>query len=452
VGDVSEPTGDVTLLYCPDPAEMGRFKVKNSFQGAPEAPTFSIETDMRRVADYLEHLTCPVSIFVHKAQCGRRDDFTNWARSFIFRKSRVTTRGITNLAARNPDAEEETLQTFDISCEEVERVYGSRATRVTLAETQNVTGVAIGGENRCGSDCGSPMDWGDILAFATAAGVGATANVLVTTTGGAPTAAAADPFGVNENIAGIVIVKAGSGAFRIIAARGTTDAGNPAEIAYSDDYGATWANVNVGSTNAEYSAGRHALFALDFRNIWLGTDGGNIYYSDDGGVTWTKQTTVALASDIVAIGFTDENYGFAVTDAGGAYKTVDGGTTWGATSDPTTGSGAANDIAVMSPYFVFVSGTDGLFYTMDGGTTWAQRNATPLAAVEFEDEQYGVAVGSAASGLIYQTIDGGYSWNALTLVANSGLLDVGIVSTRKALVTGAANGGTGFYATVDPVP
>lgn len=452
VGDLTEPFGDVTMLYCPDPAKAGAFVAKNSFSGEPGAITTSIETDMRKTADYLETVgRCPVPIFIHKVSCGRRDVFTNFDRSFVLRQSRITSRALGNLAARNGGAEGEVTQTFEISAQFLTRVFNLEATRVAVTETEAITGVAICGEDRCAGDCGAEQSLGDAIYAASKALVGSagnTADVLVALNGGTFAVTSADPFSGGEDIQGIVCFKVGRDTTRVLVARGTTAPAAPAEIAYSDNGGATWTTVNVGSTNGEYVTNGHALFALDRYHIWLGTSGGRIYFSADGGVTWAVQENAVIsATAIVGISFYDPLRGFAVYTGGQVAGSADG-TTWSAKTS--SGATTATDIHAISQYDVWVTGGNGMWFTKDGGTTWTQRNALVIGAVDFLDELFGIAVGSAASGLIYMTIDGGYDWQALPAISNAGMVDVSIVSPSLAYAVGNISAATGFIAKILP--
>jgi len=64
----------------------------------------------------------------------------------------------------------------------------------------------------------------------------------------------------------------------------------------------------------------------------------------------------------------------------------------------------------------------------------------------------GIAAGSAASGVIYETINGGYDWSPLPTITNQGFLDAKILSPSLAYVSGVVSGGTGFLAKLQPVP
>ncbi|KKN01938.1 hypothetical protein LCGC14_1122730 [marine sediment metagenome] len=458
VGDITEPKGDVTLQYCPDKAASGKFIVKNRFQGEPGAVTTTIETDIRKTADYLETLgKCVTAIYVHKVTCGRRDVFPNFDRSFVLRNALVTNHGLANLAARTPTNEDESLQSFDVSADDLMNIFDLEISRYAITETENVTGIAVCGEERCASDCNVAQSPSDYLFAASEALSGSAANVadvLDSIKGVAWDATAADPFVGGEDIQGIVCFMMDKDTLRIVVARGTTDGANPAEIAYSDDYGATWTTVDVGSTVGEFVSDGHALFALDRYHMWVGTDGGRIYFSSDAGVTWAIQENAAIsATNITGVSFVDPNVGFVVYTGGEVAKTTNGAQTdavWSATA--VSGSVVATDIHAITSHFVYVSGTDGKFYTHDAGVTFATRDAVPIAAIDFYNELFGLAVGSAASANIYYTMDGGYTWSPLPAIANSGYLDVQIVSPSLAYVTGQANGGTGFIARIQPAP
>jgi hypothetical protein len=452
VGDVTEPFGDITLLFCPDPAKVGEYMVKNSFTGEPGAVTTTIETDLRKTSDYLEDVgRCPIPIYIHKVSCGRRDVFTNFDRSFILRQSKITSRGLGALASRAPSNEAESTQTFDVSARFLTRIFNLEAARLAVLETEDITGLAVCGEDRCEGDCGNAQSVGDVVYASSKALVGSaknTSDVLVALNNGAFTSTTSDPFAGGEDIQGVVCFKIGRDTTRVIVARGTTDAGNPAEIAYTDDGGATWTNVNVGSVVGEYVSNSHALFALDRYHVWVGTSGGRIYFSSDAGVTWTLQENAAIsATAITGISFSDPLRGFCVFTGGAVGATVDG-TSWGATT--VSGATGATDIHAISAYVVWVSGSNGLWYTKDGGDTWTVRVNYAIGAIDFLDELFGMAVGSAASGVIYMTINGGYDWQTLPTIANSGMLDVTIINTKLAYICGKINSATGFIAKVVP--
>lgn len=454
VGDIAEPQGDTTLQYCPDPSATGKFVVKNSFSGTPGAVTTTVTTDLRKVADYMESVgKCPTTLFIHKVACGRPDTFTNYDRTFILRKAVLTNRTLSKISARTPANEDESIQTFDLSAQALDRVFVMQANRSAITETEDITGITICGEDRCESGCGSSQKQQDYMFAAAKALVGSAgskAHVLASLKGASWGDVAADPFAVGKDIQGIVCFKMGKNTIRVLVAIGTTSAGVPV-VAYSDDLGSTWTTATVGSVNADFVKNGHALFALDRYHIWLGTNGGRIYFSADGGVTWTLQENAAIsATAITGVSFVDPNIGFACYTGGQVGKTTDGGTTWAAAT--VSGSAAALDIDAISAYAVWVVGSDGMFYTTDAGVTWSKRNANAVAALDFLNESVGYAVGSSISGSIWQTIDGGYDWSALTSMANQGFYDVVALKADLAYATGKASGGTGTIVKIQPEP
>ena len=456
VGDLAEPQGDETILYCPDPAQAGRFTVKNSFTGEAGAITATIETDLRKTADYLEDIgKCGLPIYIHKVSCGRRDVFTNFDRTFILNPAKVTNVSLGNLAARDPGNENESTQSFDLSALLLIRGFPLEAGRVAITDTEDITGIAVCGEERCEGDCGAAQKISDYIYLATkalAASALNIANVLVSVKGATFAATAADPFAAAEDIQGIVCFRIGRDTIRVLVARGTTDAGVAAEVSYSDDNGATWTSADVGAANGDFVANGHALFALDRYHIWLGTDGGRIYFSSDGGVTWTLQENAAIsATAIQGISFTEPDIGFVVYTGGEVAKTTDGsqvGATWSATT--ATLVAGARDIHAISPFFVWVVGTGGMYYTHDAGVTWSTRNVLAIGTVDFLNELEGLAAGSGASGPIYHTLNGGYDWTTLTAITNTGFLDAVMIDSKLAYVSGIATGGTGMLAKILP--
>jgi hypothetical protein len=456
VGDIAEPLGDVTLKYCPDPAKTGAYVVKNSFRGEPGAVTTSIETDLRKVADYLEDLSsCGVPIYVHKVSCGRRDVFTNFDRTFILRSTQVTQRSLTNVADKDPGSQDETLQSFDMTATGLTRGFNLQPLRLATIHTESITGITICGEDACEGVCGPATKVSDIMFAAQKVpptSAAQKAEVLESINGGSWNAVPGDPFAAGMDIQGIVCFPIGRNQIRIVVARGTTDAG-PMDIAYSDDLGLTWTIVAVGSVNAEFCSNNNALFALDRYHIWIGSNGGRIYFSSDGALTWTiQENAVISATAIMGLSFVSPDIGFAIYTGGQIGKTIDGSqstATWSAAT--ISGCTTARDIHAISKYFVWVGGANGKFYTHDAGVTWTNRDAVNTAAIDFLDDLIGISAGGGASAPIYLTINGGYDWMVLPTITNAGFTDIEILSPKLAYIVGNASGGTGFIGKLIPL-
>lgn len=455
IGDIPVPKGDTTLLWCPDPAQAGKFVVKNSFTGEPGTITTTIDTDLRSVADYLEDMAdegCPFNLFVHKVISGRRDVFSNFDRSFVLRKSKVTTRTLQKLASRNPADEGESTQSFDLSVDELLSVFNMEASRVSVSETEDLTAIAVAGEIICADPNNTAQRPQDELWVSSKALTGSAANtadILRSSNDAAFAATTSDPFTGGMDVQGVVAFKISRTTTRILVFNGTTQVSHPAECAYSDDLGATWTRVHIGSTNAEFIQTGRAVQALDLYHIWVGTSGGRIYFSGDGGITWTVQENAVIsATAIVGLSMYDGENGAVIYTGGQVAKTTDG-LTWAAT----TVSGLTNgmDIHMIYPQEIWAVGTQGKYYSMDGGTTFSLRDSNNTIAIDFLNDSFGIAVGGVASNApIWTTIDGGYDWLASPAIANAGFNFVEIVSTKLAYITGAASAGTGFLAKLQP--
>lgn len=465
LGDVDEPTGDVELIYCPDPAGPSRFKVVNSVQGAAGAITTSVTTDVTDELDELEKGRCAMPIYVHMSKSGRKDVFTNYDRSFVLTNARVTSRGLTALTARTPDDNTRAEMTFDLSAEMLLRVARQTIARQTIVETMSVNDITFCNEETCrtSEDPGSDVCQSGFAV--TDADTGVTANVLVTTNGGTWAATSADPFAADENIAAVECFELGRESTRVIVARGTTDAGNPAEIAYTDDSGTTWTNVDVGATDGQFAPGPFSLFALDRNNIWMGTDDGYIYFSEDAGLTWTAQDAgIITTDDILAIHFSDELNGWFAGVGNKIARTTDGGTSWAVITGPSAQNAYdINTLFSLDRNRAWIGYSNGkLYYTTDGGATWTERSFAgagtgEVQAVKFLNDYVGVMARNAAPVDIYTlpvgnmltTIDGGYTWEALTTPTNSGLNSISICSAWRFYVVGEANTSTGYIAKAD---
>jgi photosystem II stability/assembly factor-like uncharacterized protein len=452
VGDVEEAQGDVTLLYCPDPKKTGKFQVVGSVQGEQDTPTFSLSTTIKATADWLERITCPVPIFVHKQSCGRRDVFQNYDRSFAFLKARITSKTLTGLASRTPDNTDESMQEFELSCEAVLRILALTTGRQSIASVRDLTAVAFYGEASCGGECGPAADVCEKGVVAGKGDYAAKAALYVTDDGGMTwTAAAADPFAVGEDISALVTFTVGRSTMRILAARGTADGANPAEVAYSDNDGATWTLANVGSVNGQYVAGPQGMFALDQFNVWLVTNDGYIYKSEDGGVTWTAQESGVLnAAFWYAIAFTDALTGWVGGTANEIAMTEDGGTTWTAVTGPAGQAAiAVLSLAIVDEYTIWLGYDDGkLFYTSNGGVSWAQRTIPVAAAdvefITFANALVGYLVYNTAGGVggVLRTIDGGYTWETISVSTTQALAAIHVCGINDAFAVGEVDGVT----------
>lgn len=461
LGDLSEPLGDVTLLYCPDPARPNAWNVVGSFRSAPGPVTTSIETDMNKTADYLEKIKCPASLYIGKVTCGRKNVFTAYDRMFVMERVWITQRSLGNMVAKNPDDQERSTMSFEISAEAMLRIYQLVGSRVSVAETEAFNSVSSCGYDQCADDCGSSAEAGDTLYFGGDSLAGSAGNVADVVIGSTMNDNAlleftdADPFAAGISIAAMACVQIDRTTTRIIAVRGTTQA-TTGLVSYSNDGGATWNVATVTGATDLYGLGPKCIHVLDYYNIWVVTDGGHIFKSTDGGVTWAAQTSGSV-QDLYAVHFANEDDGYAVGASNTILKTTDGGAAWSASVAHTDqAADTVLSVFVFNSNRVFVGYNDGeLYYTHNGGTTWNRRahtlsGAGSIPSMSWHDEYVGFVIHNTAApvGSVLYTVDGGYSWEEISTPANAGFNDVIAIGPTLAWAVGEPQGGTAMIVKI----
>ena len=441
LGDISENTGSIELLRCMD--KKGGWKTVGSLKSPPDPVTTSIEGLTFATRDWLEKISCDFTLFSMQRTGGEPDIFTNYVRALVLKNARVST--ITDKAIVHHEEETGSTQARDIEAyPPVIRTGTLTARRETTSETLALNDVHAYSV----LNCLTGVKPGDQV-VACAASSAYTGNVQQTLDAGTTWAAlATDPFSAGENMMSIVAFAISDTVTRILVAR-EAPAGAQGEVAYSDDNGATWTTVNIGGATAGHGAvDSGALFALDQSHIWLASAGGYIYFSNDGGATWTAQTSGTLTTeDLHAVSFADENYGMAVGKNDAILYTSDG-ETW----EAATATGGGDDLYTVAPsgnfWWIGTSGGE-MYYSRDEGTTWTARTFSGSGTGSIDDiawanELVGYAVYNSAItvGSILVTINGGYSWKAITTPSNDGLSALSVVDTNTVYAVGDTESGT----------
>lgn len=455
LGDVEAPEGDIELIYCPDPGRTDGFIVVGSVQQAAGAVTTEVTGDVTDELDELERMFGQGNLFIHKIKKGRRDLFGNYDRTFILKNVRRTSRTLTAMAVKSQDDNARSEQTFALSGEELIAPMRLDLARQTISEVNSINDIVFCNQKTERTDDSPAQDSCQVGFAAADAATGVTANVLVTTNGATWTAAAADPFAADEHVISIKCFEPSRDVVRAIAATSTTDADDPLKVAYTDDRGATWTTVSIGSVDGQFTPNNNSLFILDRGAMWIGTDDGYIYKSTDAGLSWTAQEAgVINSAGWNAIHFANRNDGLAGGDNNEIARTVDGGATWSAVTGP---SGQTTDdiqaVWVLDQNRYWVTYNDGtIWYTLNGGTDWFQRSFTgsgtgSVKAMAWRDELIGFLAHNDGSsdGTIHMTVDGGYSWEQLEgTPANNGINQVVICELWKIFFSGEAESTLGF--------
>lgn len=442
LGDISEPLGSVDIIRCMD--RKGGWKTVGSTHAPPDVVTTSIDSLTFGVRSWLDKLACEFTLFAMQRECGEADIFTNYVRALALGHARITSLSDKQIVHHVDD--KESTQSRDISARPpVIRTGDLTARRQTTGETQNINDVYVYQPINCDDPCPTPGE----TALAVTDSTLYNEDVLRTLNGGAAwSILSGEPFSAGEDVISCVAFPISNTVTRLLVAQ-VAVATNFGRVSYSDDSGATWTEV-VFPINGHGAADSGSLFALDQSHVWLGSAKGYVYFSSDGGVTWTAQTAGTLTvKDVHSVSFADENNGMAGCADDILLVTSDGGVTWALTSAVTGAGSNINAVAPSGDYWWAATATGELFYSKDDGATWTERSFSGSGTGTVDDiawanELIGYAIHNTAAplGSILVTINGGFSWKAITTPANSGLNSLAVADWNTVYAVGNVNGGT----------
>lgn len=454
VADIAEPTGDISLIQCVN--AFGQYITVDSTQAAPTPVTTTVTTYTEKTRSALEQIRCAFAFYVLLNCNGKRKDvWGNYERGYRVVGGTITNKTYMGLVTRATQTASEIA--FDLSfLPPVTSFFRWSAIRQPIAETEDLNAILFCNSPTCQNSCATSRDGcQDGFIVTDAAGGGSPANVAnvwgTSNGGGDWDITATNPFGAGENIIAGGCFDFGRDTVRWVVVRGTTDVGNPAEVAISDDGGATWKQVDVGSVNGQFAATANSLFILDQNNIWLATTGGYIYYSSDAGETWTSQNEAEVtAGQYNAIYFADSRYGIAGANTGVIAFTIDGGVTWAQLTGYTDVDNVLSVTAHTSRLFWATTSGGNAYISFDAGANWALRPFANSGTGSVPDQSwlnsYTGAMIHTVGGVstLQTTVDGGWTWELMPGVpTNSGLNDVFFCSESLLFAVGNANGGTG---------
>lgn len=235
------------------------------------------------------------------------------------------------------------------------------------------------------------------------------------------------------------------------------------------DGGAFWTSQTPASScGASPGSGcrLNGVSFVDANNGWAVGDFGTVWRTVNGGATWSRQTfpsSIFLAS----VSFANASVGVAVGE-GYAYYTTNGGATWSQASGIST-SHDLSSVQMTGPGTGYAVGNPGaagsnppVYKTVNGGASWTlQGSFTPgisytagLNSVFFIDDNHGFAVGAcsepvnstcpggtASSGILLRTNNGGATWENSITAINEPLYGVAVAGGGNTLVV-AGDAGT----------
>ena len=190
---------------------------------------------------------------------------------------------------------------------------------------------------------------------------------------------------------------------------------------------------------------------------WISNSTGLIFKTTDGGTTWSQVYNIGASVTIYEVKFVDAMMGYALTTAGRVLKTTDGGTNWDIIQTGATrnlfGLGILGVQAEGIAIPVLVGGDAGMIvYSLNDGTTWETgHNAVSLDLlyrVSFVSANIGyTGGGTATSGDLLKTTDGGLTWTKLSFDPGERLYSVHFINDN--LGYAGTRGPTGLYKTTD---
>lgn len=290
LGDITLPgPGDRTVFYGTD--AFG-FPVPFGFErSAPGQPSTSIEnyiTEFRDEVQKMRSLGQTRFVQLRFTECGDLDHPGLWDMVIHLGQGQTGDATVGASAQREyGDGRVEQAHPFNPLYDIV--WYAQSLTSLTTTEAEAANGITFLSDKA--ENCGSGYPGPDKIGYIACDGGAATANILSTADGGSTwTVCSTDPFlTIAESADFPVIRMLNKTQFRVVVARIVTDAGNAAEIGYSDfSFGAeatsVWVNVDVGATNGETIT---ALSWPEFGRMYAASSGGDVYLSTDQAVTWT---------------------------------------------------------------------------------------------------------------------------------------------------------------------
>jgi hypothetical protein len=473
VGDITLPgAGARTIVYR---ADSRGFPVPTSVtRAAPGQPSATLQNYIGFARDYLQKSrvqgTCAYAQ-VRLHECVDMDHPGGW--DFVIHLGR-TLYGDESIGSPVAREFNDGEITKELPAQPVYHVEMARPTlsAQTFAGAQNLTGIVFVDDPDACEGCEAPYPGPHKVGFITEEAVGGgTANVYYTKNGGTWAVTSAKPFLTNDEDPKYPVIRSlNKTQWRLIVGRIITDAGNPAEIAYSDvtkgvEETTAWTNVNVGSTNGDIV---NSIYWPKLQQLFVGFGGGDIAFSDDQGATFAVEFTGSNAinkffkrpvgGDIYAVGAADT-----------LLRRRAGTTTWSALTGP-------NDGAIIS----ITIANDGTIWV--GANTSLWRSSTPLptstshwtevkdfgtnhSVIEISvkggnrafggDSQLlhiGVQDGTGTNGDLWLTIDGGGYIEEIPDLSNAGYNAFWFSSLDPNIgwVVGDASGGAGIVHSIAP--
>ena len=465
--DWNKPRGPLTPIRQQSMTKIGAEDIVGIQRGSADFPTFTIQSRLRDIANFMIELNCESNWQCLFKDCGDPGDYYNFTYGLAWQRcppGDLTGEPLAVIEGDNVPIHY--TQPFSA-------VYGPYlvdfkvlfTSRRTIGETGIIRDIVMF-EEECLEDCqfaARAGEYGYLVADSQEGSPADTAHVWFSEDDGDNWAVTSEgPFAGGEDVSSIV--KLGTVlSHRVVVARGSTDAGDYAEVAYADVtvIGQTeWVSVDVGSTAGEYI---NMLEWALFNRLYAVTNLGNIFVSQDGGGSWENiydHTTAVSLNDISA---TKDGVIWVAGDGDLLKYTTDFGATWSTVTGPNDGAHNLTTCDVDLEKKIIVGDSAGNIYgSINNGYSWVStppQGFTPTSVVRIRGYHshwkwavLHMAATAPAEGnsRVVRSTDGGATWRLWSLttniVPNNGLYSLYVVDQNRCLVGGAPYpvGGTAF--------
>ncbi|MEZ4649473.1 MAG: T9SS type A sorting domain-containing protein [Candidatus Eisenbacteria bacterium] len=188
-------------------------------------------------------------------------------------------------------------------------------------------------------------------------------------------------------------------------------------ISHSTDDGATWESVSLSPTYAGDAVSISApADGVAFAATYGGSSINHVFRTTDSGASWELANTGVPANvRLFAIYFVDASNGYVGGGNFGAglWRTTDGGDTWTDVGPNGFGNDEITDMYWMDVNTGVAAGLGGVYRTTNGGLDWTHPLTDGFFNLEFENDLHGYV--RELGPLVYETWDGGITWDAIDI-------------------------------------
>lgn len=463
VGDLPFPQGDLTPVYCPNPAQKGRFIIEGFIRGEAGAATTTLQKPLSNVANWLLEASeegCEFNGWIPYGCAGERGNAENWDLGVILFGMMVSNSSILASAVAAQPADEARVNTSaDLSYMARMMIYLLRFDRQGVDNTADANAVAFL-PMRCADRCG-PARRLCAEGYMALSGSLYDSEVKYTTNGGVSwDQVTTGPFALGGSVSDLVLLEVSAG-HRAIFSRGSSTAGVGAEVSIYEAF------TKVRDVYVPISgiAGQtiQALYAYGGR-VWAAASGGYIYLSTTSGDMWSEaEAANETDEDLNDISMYTVNQGYAVGD-NNVVLVVQDGSDWNAETGPAANTDLLS-VDVNHAGHVFIGAADAsLYVSEDEGNTYEVDRQIDFGSgsidyISFPDKTMryaGMLIHNDANGIgwVYRTKDGGVTWQMVgtQLTAwNSGLNGGFMCDQNKLVVVGNVHEGTTFIGSTSVV-